>query len=76
YTNVPGVIGLDVKNEPHGRANWGTGDPKTDWNTAVEHAAAASLEAAPKWLIGVEGIGENRICSSTIGHFWGENLEP
>ncbi|TNW17920.1 cellulase family glycosylhydrolase [Xylella fastidiosa] len=76
YANVHGVIGLEVKNEPHGRTTWGTGDPKTDWNTAVEHAAAAILEAAPKWLIGVEGIGENPICSSTIGHFWGENLEP
>ncbi|HHW4680814.1 MAG TPA: glycoside hydrolase family 5 protein, partial [Xylella taiwanensis] len=76
YNKIPGVLGWDVKNEPHGRATWGTGDLKTDWNTAVEHAAAAILQVAPKWLIAVEGIGENPICSSNIGHFWGENLEP
>ncbi len=48
YANIPSVIGVDIKNEPHGRATWGTGDPKTDWNTAAKHAAAAILQIAPK----------------------------
>lgn len=25
------LMGLDLKNEPHGKATWGFGDKKTDW---------------------------------------------
>lgn len=25
------IMGLDLKNEPHGKATWGYGDKKTDW---------------------------------------------
>ncbi|MBB4127789.1 endoglucanase [Xanthomonas translucens] len=76
YAGVPGVIGLDLKNEPHGAATWGSGNAATDWNKAAERASAAVLKVAPKWLIVVEGIGENATCSSSGGHFWGGNLEP
>ena len=76
YAGVPGVIGIDIKNEPHGAATWGTGNNATDWNRAAERAAAAVLPVAPHWLIAVEGVGENPICSSKSAHFWGGNLEP
>jgi len=81
YKNVKGVIGLDLKNEPHGKATWGTGNTSTDWNTASEKAASAVLGIAPNWLMFVEGIQENMpngssVCSSAWGHFYGENLEP
>ncbi|WP_045764785.1 glycoside hydrolase family 5 protein [Xanthomonas albilineans] len=77
YANVPGVIGLDLKNEPHGAATWGTGNTSTDWNSAAERASAVVLNAAPRWLIIVEGIYTNPSCSSnTAAHFWGEDLEP
>jgi len=76
YAQVPGVIGLDLKNEPHGAATWGTGSTSTDWDLAVERAAAAVMPLAPHWLMFVEGIGENPVCSSTSGHWWGGNLEP
>jgi endoglucanase len=76
YGKVPGVIGIDLKNEPHGAATWGTGNLQTDWNTAVERASAAVLKVAPKWLIVVEGIAGNPTCSSSYGYFWGGNLEP
>lgn len=76
YAAVPGVIGMDIKNEPHGAATWGTGNNATDWNRAAERAAAAVLQAAPQWLIAVEGIGENPSCSGSNAHFWGGNLEP
>ena len=76
YAGVPGVIGIDIKNEPHGAATWGTGNNATDWNRAAERAAAAILPLAPHWLIAVEGIGENPSCSGSNAHFWGGNLEP
>ena len=47
YAGVPGVIGIDIKNEPHGAATWGTGNHATDWNRAAERAAAAVLPLAP-----------------------------
>lgn len=76
YAGVANVIGLDLKNEPHGAATWGTGNAATDWNKAAERAAAEVLAVAPNWLIVVEGIGESPTCSSSGGHFWGGNLEP
>ncbi len=76
YKGVPGVIGIDLKNEPHGAATWGTGNAATDWNRAAERAAAAVVQAAPRWIVAVEGIGENPSCSASSGHFWGGNLEP
>ncbi|MFQ3629434.1 MAG: cellulase family glycosylhydrolase, partial [Cyanobacteriota bacterium] len=30
YKNQANVVGADLKNEPHGRASWGTGDQATD----------------------------------------------
>lgn len=71
YKGVPGVIGIDLKNEPHGAATWGTGNAATDWNRAAERAAAAVVQAAPRWIVAVEGIGENPSCSTGSGHFWG-----
>jgi endoglucanase len=76
YGGVARVIGVDPKNEPHGAATWGTGNPATDWNRAAERAAAAVGGVAPHWLIFVEGIQQNPSCSANDGEFWGENLEP
>ncbi|MDQ3798605.1 MAG: cellulase family glycosylhydrolase, partial [Acidobacteriota bacterium] len=39
YKHLPYVIGIDLKNEPHGTATWGTG-LQTDWKLAAERAAA------------------------------------
>jgi endoglucanase len=76
YGGVAHVIGVDPKNEPHGAATWGTGNPATDWNRAAERAAVAVGRVAPHWLIFVEGIQQNPSCSANDGEFWGENLEP
>ena len=76
YKYVNYFLGIDLKNEPHGRATWGTGNVDTDWNLAAERASQAILEANPDILIFVEGIQENPICSSDINHWWGGNLEP
>ncbi|MDO9451700.1 MAG: cellulase family glycosylhydrolase [Stagnimonas sp.] len=76
YRDVRHVIGVDLKNEPYGKASWGTGNAATDWNAAAERAARAVLKRAPHWLMFVEGIEKNPKCSSEGPHFWGENLEP
>lgn len=76
YRDVKHVIGIDLKNEPHNEATWGTGNLATDWNLAAERGARAVLAEAPGWLIFVEGIQNNPICSSNEAHEWGENLEP
>lgn len=79
YKNLPYVIGVDLKNEPHGAATWGTGLP-TDWKLAAETAASRVLSVAPEMLIFVEGIEDNNQESvppcSTGGHWWGGNFEP
>lgn len=75
YKNVPRVIGIDIKNEPHGVATWGTGNPATDWKMAAEKASNKILAVAPEMLIFVEGIEDNPSCS-TYGHWWGGNFEP
>ena len=79
YRDLPYFMGIDLKNEPHGTATWGTGNSATDWNSAAERAAAAVLRVNPKVLIFVEGIQENTpstLYSSTIPHWAGGNLEP
>ena len=76
YQSLPYFLGLDLKNEPHGVATWGTGNLATDWNIAAESAGSAVLKTNPNLLIFVEGIQENPICSSQPAHFEGENFEP
>lgn len=76
YRELEHFIGIDLKNEPHGAATWGTGNLATDWNLAAERAAAAVLEINPDLLIFVEGVGDNPVCSSNSNHWWGGNLEP
>lgn len=76
YENLTYFLGIDLKNEPHGSATWGTGNVRTDWNLAAERAAAEVLLANPNLLIFVEGIQGNPSCSSAISHWWGGNLEP
>jgi endoglucanase len=76
YRGLEHFVGIDLKNEPHGAATWGTGNLATDWNLAAERAAAAVLEINPDLLIFVEGVGDNPVCSSNTNHWWGGNLEP
>ncbi|HEY3302496.1 MAG TPA: cellulase family glycosylhydrolase [Candidatus Binatia bacterium] len=76
YKHLPHFVGIDIKNEPHGAATWGTGVAATDWKLAAEAAAAAVLAANSNLLIFVEGIEQNPICSGNISHWWGGNFEP
>ncbi len=75
YKSQTNVIGADLKNEPHGKATWGSGDRSTDWRLAAERAGNAILKINPNWLIVVEGI-ENGIPNSALKKHWmGGNLE-
>ena len=76
YAHLEHFVGIDLKNEPHGAATWGTGNPATDWDGAAARAAAAVLAANSDILVFVEGIQENPTCSSSFEHWWGGNLEP
>jgi len=76
YRSVERVFAIDIKNEPHGPATWGTGNPLTDWNTAAQRAASEILDSNPDLLIFVQGIESNPTCSGSINHWWGGNLEP
>ncbi len=58
YLGSDTVVGFDLQNEPYG-ATWGTGDPKTDWRLAATAAGNAILQANPRLLIFVQGIGRD-----------------
>ena len=75
YKNQANVIGADLKNEPHGKASWGTGDLKTDWRLAAERAGNEILAVNPNWLIVVEGVEKNVPNQKLKIHWQGGNLE-
>jgi len=75
YKNQTNVIGADLKNEPHGKASWGTGDLATDWRLAAERAGNAIANINPNWLIVVEGVEKNVPGQYLTEHWQGGNLE-
>lgn len=75
YKNQSNVIGADLKNEPHGRATWGTSKIATDWRLAAERAGNKILSVNPNWLILVEGIEKPMPGDKLSTHWWGGNLE-
>ncbi len=75
YKNQWNVIGADLKNEPHGKASWGTDDVTTDWRLAAGRAGNAILQVNPNWLIVVEGVDGNVKNGQLGADWWGGNLE-
>jgi endoglucanase len=70
YKGDPTVVGVDLHNEPHGRATWGDGVLETDWRLAAERAGNAILTENPDLLIIVQGIESQ----ANNGYWWGGNL--
>ncbi len=74
YADDPTVIGMDLRNEPHGAnangACWSCGGTN-DWHLAAQRAGNAVLAINPHLLVFVEGIDvfENDY------YWWGGNLE-
>jgi endoglucanase len=75
YKNQTNVIGADLKNEPHGKASWGTNNLATDWRLAAERAGNAIHSINPNWLIIVEGVERNVPGQKLLHHWQGGNLE-
>ncbi len=71
YLDNPSVIAMDLHNEPHGRATWGSGDLATDWRLAAERSGNAILAVNPSLLIVVEGVESYEGDS----YWWGGNLQ-
>lgn len=69
YKGNDAVVGMDLRNEPHG-ACWGCGDPSKDWRLAAEKAGNAILSVNPELLIIVEGIANHNGQNT----WWGGNL--
>ncbi|MCA9797228.1 MAG: glycoside hydrolase family 5 protein [Candidatus Eremiobacteraeota bacterium] len=70
YAHLPHFFAVDLKNEPHGAATWGSGDPATDWRLAAQKAGNAILSVNPHMLIIVEGVEQ----TGGAGYWWGGNL--
>lgn len=71
------VFAADLQNEPHA-SSWGKGDPATDWGLAAGRLGNHVLQACPRWMIFVEGVGFEPgapgMDSGGAGIWWGENL--
>jgi aryl-phospho-beta-D-glucosidase BglC (GH1 family) len=70
------VFAADLQNEPHS-ASWGK-DMDVDWNIGAQTLGNHVLEACPRWLIMVEGVGYDPGAPGGddpgAGFWWGENL--
>lgn len=64
----PNLMAIDLLNEPHGRATWGTGDPSTDWRLFAEQAIGVLEQRYPdhEWLYFVEGIGWGKSLTEAV----------
>lgn len=51
------VVGVDLKNKPSA-ASWGMGKATTDWDEAARRLGDHVLSKCPRWLVGVEGVGQ------------------
>ena len=74
FKNSPAIIGVDLHNEPHGKATWGGGntnpDAPTDWLLASQQGGNAVLSIDPNWLVFVEGVQNY----NGTNEGWGTNL--
>ncbi|WP_311260630.1 MULTISPECIES: expansin EXLX1 family cellulose-binding protein [unclassified Xanthomonas] len=76
YRDTAGVIGIDLGSSGYRNANWAGNAAEADWNRVAAHAATAVLAQAPRWVVGVEGVGSNALCSDSARKAAGSNLQP
>jgi len=58
YHERPNLLGIDLLNEPHGQATFGSNDASNDWRLFVQSALPQFVERYPdqQWLFFIEGI--------------------
>ena len=71
FAGATTVIGADLRNEPHGAASWGDGNPATDWRAAAGRVGSDVLRVNPHLLVIVEGV---QFFGNLPGYWWGGNL--
>ncbi|MFA0923649.1 expansin EXLX1 family cellulose-binding protein [Xanthomonas fragariae] len=76
YGDNAGVIGIDLGSSGYRNANWAGTAADVDWNRVASRAATAVLKQAPRWVVGVEGVGNNPVCSDSARKAAGSNLQP
>ena len=88
YKNDDTVIGIDLKNEPHGkfsqgdnpRAKWDNSKDENNWRYAASRCGKAILEKNPHLLIFVEGIEQTPrpgyTYESGTENQWDPNYKP
>lgn len=76
YGSTAGVLGIDLGSSGYRNANWAGNAADADWNRIAARAAAAVLKQAPAWMIGVEGVGNDALCSDSARKAAGSNLQP
>eukprot|EP00624_Nannochloropsis_granulata_P005410 evm.model.NODE_3836_length_13751_cov_70.976944.5 len=74
------LFAIDLKNEPHGKATWGSGNASTDWNTAAEELATYLYAKHPQYkgLVFIEGTQlatAKHHKLDTNNKWWGGDLE-
>jgi len=70
FGNRTNLFAVDLLNEPHGMATWGSGNPATDWRMFAESAVTKFQERYPhfKWLYFIEGINWGKDLSGVISN--------
>lgn len=73
FRNEWNVLGADLFNEPWA-AEWNSANRSADWKGAAERIGNSLHEKCPRWLVVVEGVGNEAVPSTETPVFWGENL--
>lgn len=70
FGRKPNLMAVDLLNEPHGQATWGSGNPATDWHMFAQHAIQQLQERYPNstWLYFVEGVSWGKQLSDVLQH--------
>jgi endoglucanase len=76
YGNRSNLFGIDLLNEPHGQATWGSYDPNNDWKLFIEYAIPKFNKKYPNhdWLFFAEGIEWGHTFRDYWNHPLNENV--
>nr|WVJ84995.1 expansin EXLX1 family cellulose-binding protein [Xanthomonas campestris pv. campestris] len=76
YGGNANVLGIDLGSSGYRNASWAGNAADQDWNRVAPRAVARVLAQAPRWVVGVEGVGSNAVCSDPERKAPGSNLQP